>query len=720
MSNLVIVESPTKVKTIARFLGEGFEVKSSFGHIRDLPEQDLGVDVAHDFAPKYVVPAKAKKTVSELKKLVKKADTVYFASDEDREGEAISWHLADALDVPLEKSKRIVFHEITQEAISEALKNPRHIDHKLVDAQTTRRILDRLVGYELSPFLWRKVAKGLSAGRVQSAALRLIVEREREIQKFVKQEYWTIHATLKPEIRNSNDQLNQKSETRNTFEAQLIKLNDNVLDKFAIPNEERAKEIEKSLQGAMWTVAKVERKTTQRQPLAPFTTSTLQQEANRRLGFSAKQTMALAQMLYEGSDLGGGEQTGLITYMRTDSVNLAEKFLQEAGTYIKSTYGAGATTGPRTYTTRAKRAQEAHEAIRPTDVRRLPESLASKLDPRAARLYDLIWRRAVASQMTPAVLDQTVIESEAKKGQTQAICRSTGQIIRDPGYMRVWKTGTKESELPDVKPGESLECAQITPLQHFTEPPSRYSDAALVKALEERGIGRPSTYAPTISTIIERHYVTRGEGKKLVPTDVAMVVNDVLVAHFPHVVEYEFTARMEDDLDAIAAGEKPWVPVVRDFYEPFHKNLMEKYNEVKKAELTTETTDVVCEKCKKPMIIRLGRFGKFLACTGFPACRNTKHLNGSGEQKSIEPVSTGVKCPQCGEGDIVERRSHRGKVFFSCARYPDCKYALWDRPTGEKCPACRNLMGATIRGLIRCSNKDCTTRARVAKSKDKV
>lgn len=718
---LIIVESPTKAKTLSRFLGGDFVVKSSYGHIRDLPKSEMGVDIEHDFAPKYVLPPKARKVATELKKDAKVADMVYFATDEDREGEAISWHLAEILKPAPKKAKRIVFHEITKEAILEALKNPRDLDIKLVDAQQARRVLDRLVGYELSPLLWRKVAKGLSAGRVQSVAVRLIVEREREISAFKAQEYWTIEALFQ-----TLTDTNKKRTDTDKFLAKLHKIGDKVLEKFDIPNETEAKKIAAALDGTSYAVAGVQRKEVRRNPLPPFTTSTLQQEANRRLGFSAKQTMMLAQQLYEGVELGEEGAEGLITYMRTDSVNLAEKFLGEAQKLIHSQFGAPYTRGPRTYTTKSKLAQEAHEAIRPTEVKHTPQNIKKHLNSNQFRLYDLIWRRAVASQMSEALIDSTTVDIAAAPyslsgGRKAAVegpstssgnksvytFRATGSIIKFDGFLKAWPTSAKEELLPPLKENDALTCEKLEPIQHFTEPPPRYSDASLVKALEEHGIGRPSTYAPTISTIIERGYVERIEARRLKPTDVGVVVTDLLIKHFPKIVDYKFTARLEDELDEIAEGKVQWVPVIREFYGPFKENLTEKYEEIKKKDIVSKPTDQICDKCGKPIVERLGRFGKFLGCSGFPGCRNIKKLENGSEAKPKSDYKP-VPCPKCKPGELVEKRTRkRGKLFYACNRYPDCDFALWSRPTGEMCPKCGELLVLKKKDLMGCSSKEC-------------
>ncbi len=733
--NLVIVESPTKAKTLSRFLGKDFIIKSSFGHLRDLPQKEMGIDIENDFKPHYVVPRKNQKIVTELKKFAGKSKYIYFASDEDREGEAISWHLAQILKPKKDQLKRIAFHEITEEAILRAIENPREIDQNMVDAQQARRILDRLVGYEISPFLWKKITKGLSAGRVQSVAVRLIVEREEEIKKFVPEEYWDISGEFKKEKGEEN------------ITAKLNKINGETLDKFYIKSKDGADKILKDLDGSLYSVKNIEKKETKRSPHPPFTTSTLQQEANRRLGFSAKQTMMLAQQLYEGVDLGSAGSVGLITYMRTDSLNLAEKFLEEAKSFISKSFGKEYSSAvPKKYTTKSKLAQEAHEAIRPTNVSNDPEKIKGYLNDNQYKLYNLIWRRAVASQMPEAILTSTAIDIAAEKNnlKDEYTFRANGLVVKFDGFLKVYGTN-QETILPAFSLNEMLQLIGLTPTQHFTEPPSRYSDASLVKALEEYGIGRPSTYAPTISTIIERGYVEKIENRRLKPTDIAFVVNKVLEEHFPQIVDYQFTAKMENNLDEIAEGKKEWVPVISDFYGPFKENLEKKYKEIKKVE---EETDEKCEKCGAPMVIKMGRFGKFMACSGFPECKNIKSLKKEGvsgeeiapettdekcekcgapmvikmgrfgkflscskypECKNMKPIvkSTNIHCPQCKKGEIVEKKSKRGRIFFACNQYPDCKFALWSRPTGETCPKCKSLLVYGKNDTVACSSKEC-------------
>ena len=742
MKTLVIVESPTKAKTISKFLGKNFIVKSSFGHVRDLPKSKLGVDVEHNFEPQYIVSRDKTAVVKELKDAAKKADEVLFASDEDREGEAISYHLAAILDIAPQKAKRITFHEITKTAIEHALEHPRALDLHLVDAQQARRVLDRLVGYNLSPFLWRKVAKGLSAGRVQSVAVRLIVEREREIKDFKPEEYWSIDGLF----------ISEKDKTE--FLAKLNAINGKKLDKMDLKEKGQVDAILKDLEKATYKVIDVEEKQTKRSPLAPFTTSTLQQEANNVLGYSAKQTMRLAQQLYEGIELGSEGQTALITYMRTDAVNLSDKFLTEAHEAIGKEFGNKYQLAePRKFKNKNKNAQEAHEAIRPTEALRTPDEIKPFVEPAQYKLYNLIWRRAVATQMADAELNSMSvdIESNNKYG-----FRATGQTIIFDGFLKLFPEKTKENALPVLKKDEAIVCKELQPEQHFTEPPARYSDATLVKALEEFGIGRPSTYAPTIATIEDRGYIERDDKKRFEPKEIAYLVNDLLVEHFHHVVDYRFTAEMESNLDAIAEGEKEWQPVIKDFYTPFKENLDKKDKELDKKNLTEETTDEKCEKCGKPMIIKIGRFGKFLACTGYPECKSTRPIPGSEEAKQEVQVTDekcekcgspmvvkrgrfgpflgcskypeckniksidkkiNVKCPKCTEGDLVEKRTKRRKIFFGCNRYPKCDFAIWEKPNGEVCPKSGDLLVFAAKGVIKCSNKECDFKKMVEETK---
>ncbi len=678
--DLIIVESPTKSKTLQNFLGPKYKVLSCYGHIRDLPKSELGIDIEQNFKPKYIVPLKARKTVSLLKKESQKAETIVLATDEDREGEAIAFHLSQVLGLNNKKHQRIVFHEITKQAIENALKNPRGIDMNLVNAQQARRILDRLVGYKLSPFLWKKVAKGLSAGRVQSAAVRLIVEREREINAFKPKEYYTIEAELCPRKTS-------KTNKKNKFLAVLVKRDKKTIPKLGIETKREADEIIKHLDRAEYKVANIDRKENKRNPLPPFTTSALQQEAWKRLKWPAKLTMSVAQNLYE---------RGNITYHRTDSLNLSEMSLASAKKFIEENYGKNYFPGfSRKYKTKSKGAQEAHEAIRPTYPNKTPDKLkiTAKLDDRQYRLYDLIWRRFIASQMSQAVFDSTSIDISAKN----CIFRATGQILKFDGFLKVYSIKYEETELPSVEKNESLELLKLLSSRHFTQPPSRYTEAGLIKTLEENGIGRPSTYAPIISTIQTRNYVCKNENKKFQPTEIGTAVNDLLVKYFPKIVNIKFTADMENDLDKIAEGKIKWTEVVKNFYIPFAEDLTKKEKEVPKQEIAEQKTDKTCPKCGAPLLIKLGRFGKFYGCSAFPKCKYTAPL---------EKPGLGIKCPKCKKGEIVEKKTGKGRTFFACNRYPKCDFALWDKPINEKCPKCGSLLVETKKGA-RCSNKEC-------------
>ena len=678
--SLIIVESPTKAKTLKGFLEKGFTVESSFGHVRDLPKSKLAIDIENDFKPEYSIMPKARKIISFLKEKVKKNKNVILATDEDREGEAIAWHLSFALG--LKNPQRIVFHEITKTAIEEALKNPREIDINLVNAQQARRILDRLVGYKLSPFLWKKVARGLSAGRVQSVAVRLVCERQKEIDGFKPQEYWSIEAEFKQE-----------------FNAELNKKDDKIIPKLGIKTKNEADEIIIDLKNLEYKISDIKKEETKKYPFPPFTTSTLQQEASHKLHFSAKQTMFIAQQLYEGLPLENKKLVGLISYMRTDSMNLAEQALWKIRDLIEKDFGKNyLPIGPNFYKTKSKGAQEAHEAIRPTFPERKPEEIKQFLNKNQFALYNLIWRRTIACQMNPAIFDSTSVGIETNKSKNNHIYgfRASGNIMKFDGFLKIWPTKTEDTNLPKLKKEQILELLKLIPLQHFTQPPFPYTEATLVKALEENGIGRPSTYAPTLETIQKRGYIAK-RAKYLYPSDIGILVNNLLVEHFPKIVDIEFTANMENELDKIAEGKTEWAPVIKNFYEPFEKNLEQKYQEIEKRKVVDEKTDEICEKCGSPMIIKTGRFGKFMACSNFPKCKNTKHIE----------ISSGVKCPECKQGDIIERKTRKGKTFYSCSRYPECKFALWDKPTGEKCPKCNSLLVQTRDRKIKCSNKEC-------------
>ena len=745
---LVIVESPAKAKTIQKYLGRGFRVEASMGHVRDLPKSDLGVDVEHDFKPVYEVAKGKEKVVAALKKSIRQAEAVYLATDPDREGEAIAWHITQAAGIPRGTPiYRVEFSEITRNAVQQAIAHPRQIDHNLVDAQQARRVLDRLVGYKLSPLLWDKVMRGLSAGRVQSVAVRLVVEREREIEAFVPQEYWTIEADLAKQLGAGN---RTAAERKDVFRAVMIERAGKKLDKFAIGTAEAAQVIVDDLNGASYVVRKITRKDKRRTPAPPFTTSTLQQEAGRKLGFSAKRTMIVAQQLYEGVDIGGDEGTvGLITYMRTDSFNIAREAQDEARGVILERYGEPyLPEKPPVYRTKAKGAQEAHEAIRPTSSRRTPEALREVLPREQFRLYELIWKRFIASQMEAALFDSTAVDIAALTASSQAQAlpadpytfRATGSVLKFPGFLAVYNVSLDEGEededserrLPPLAEREPLTLLQLLPIQHFTEPQPRFTEASLVKELERLGIGRPSTYAPTISTIVERKYVELAE-KKLIPTTLGRVVTELLVDHFPNIVDYSFTSSLEQQLDDIAEGQKRWGPVLRDFYGPFELTLdtaKQTMRNVKREDVATDLTcpkcqqgqlvikfgrngeflacnrypdceftgdfhrdedgrvvinaasapemsDVMCNLCGKPMIMKKSRFGPFLGCSGYPECTNTRRLGKDGKPVPL-PEPTGVACPKCQQGELMQRRGKFGRPFYGCNRYPKCDYLTND------------------------------------------
>jgi len=720
--HLVIVESPAKAKTIEKFLGKDYTVLASFGHVRALPSKQGSVDLEHDFEPKYAVLPESKKHIDAIKKELKNADVLLLATDPDREGEAISWHLLAALGLDKKKPgidiKRVVFHEITKDAIVHAVENPRDIALDLVDAQQARSVLDYLVGFNLSPFLWKKIRYGLSAGRVQSVALRLICEREKQIQAFVEQEYWTIAAQL-------------ATGGKQDFSANLVEAEGKKLGKFDIPDNTAADRLTKILAKGSYRVDKVTKSERKRQPSPPFTTSTIQQEAARKLGFSAKKTMSIAQKLYEGLDVGEGT-VGLITYMRTDSVVLSNQALTEAHEVITSLYGKEyALAKPRFFKNKAKNAQEAHEAIRPTYIAKTPVELKKFLSSDQFKLYDLIWKRTVACQMAEALLDQTSVDIGAGEGYK---FRAAGTVIRFPGFMKLYiegvddETEEKEGLLPPLNEGDALQLKELLPEQHFTQPPPRYTEATLVKTLEEYGIGRPSTYASIMNTLVERKY-TRLDKKRFFPEDVGMVVSELLVNHFTQYVDYNFTASLEEELDQVSRGEKKWKPLLREFWEPFHTLLKQKEGEVNKSDITTEATDEICPECAKPLVVKLGKFGKFFACTGYPECKYIRPLDKDKKEvaepvfseekcdkcgsqmlirdgrfgkylacsaypacKNIQPLvkpkGTGIKCVECGEGELTEKKSRFGKIFYSCNRYPQCKFALWDLPVEKPCPKC--------------------------------
>ncbi len=712
---LVVVESPTKARTLERMLGPAYKVEASYGHIRDLPKSKLGIDLA-SFTPEYVVPDDSEKQARMLRKDAKGAAHVWLATDLDREGEAIAWHLADVMSLPKSKLRRVTFHEITPDAIQQAFKHPRAIDLDLVNAQQARRVVDRLVGYTMSPLLWKKIRYGLSAGRVQSVALRLIVDREREISAFVALEYWSLEAIL-------------ENHAGERFTAELIQ---RAGHKLHVATGAEADKHRAALADLRYAVKSVAKRESGRNAAPPFTTSTLQQEASRKLGFSVKRTMVLAQQLYEGVSL-GGTPVGLITYMRTDSLHVAESALRQARQVVTKEFGAPyALEKPRHYKTRSKGAQEAHEAIRPTDLSRTPDRVKRFLKPDQLKLYTLIWQRTLASQMAAARFEGTRLDIEAGP----YLLRANGRRVLFDGFLRVYSESSDEPEreiapLPEVQPGEPLRLLGLDAAQHFTQPPPRFTEASLVKTLEEHGIGRPSTYAPTISTLIDRRYVVR-EGRALVPEDVGFVVTDFLREHFPDIVDLGFTARMELDLDRIASGEAEWVPVVREFFTPFHARVEEKTRSVKKSDVTEVATDRICPKCGRPVVIKLGRYGRFYSCTGFKkmkkgqpqppgACDYSEPLEGQKEPQ-LEIIE-GEMCPECGKP--LARRRGRFGPFVGCTGYPDCKYIKKNlQKTGVVCPDCGKGELVQRRGRGRslfygCERyPECTFTARTLPGKD--
>lgn len=682
---LVIVESPAKARTIGNYLGRGYRVKASVGHVRDLLKSQLSVDVDNDFEPRYRVPNDKRDVVKELKAAAAQAQEIYLATDPDREGEAIAWHLIAAAEIEEDRAYRVEFNEVTKQAVLDAFSAPREIDMDRVNAQQARRILDRLVGYELSPLLWKKVRPRLSAGRVQSVAVRLVVEREREIDAFVPQEYWTIDADLARTAERDDPD-------RQNFIARLHRIRGK---EFELPNEEAVKPILADLEAAEYIVNKIKIGQRKRKAAPPFITSTLQQEASRRLGFTARKTMRVAQQLYEGIDIGNGGEIGLITYMRTDSTHISTQAQDEARQFIVETYGQDyLPKKPNVYTKKAKGAQEAHEAIRPTSVMRTPESLKPYLNRDQQRLYRLIWQRFVASQIAPAVygtirVDVLAGEPGASMEDRPYHFRATGSTLRFQGFLAVYADAPDEDNPPDedldrlfppLVEGDLLDLLALLPEQHFTQPPPRYTEASLVKALEDYGIGRPSTYATILNTIQNRGYVVR-DGKRLLPTEMGLVVNDLLVEHFPEIVDVNFTAHMENDLDQIAEGQQEWVPVLHEFYEPFKAEVEWAREHVPNVELGDEEIGRDCPECGNPLIIRWGRFGKFIGCSDFPTCRYTEPW--------LEKI--GVTCPEDG-GELVERKTRKGRTFYGCINYPECEWTSWKRPLPEPCPVCGGLL----------------------------
>ncbi len=780
--NLVVVESPAKAKTINKILGKDYEVFASVGHIKDLPEDELGIDVENNFKPKYIIIPGKEKIVRELKKTAKGKKAVFLATDPDREGEAIAWHIAEEIKngVTTDKSlpiHRVTFHEITEKAVKEAFKNPGHLDIKKVEAQQARRILDRLVGYSLSPLLWKKVKRGLSAGRVQSVALRLIVEREREIEGFQSEEYWTIEGIFEYKTHEQQSC---------PVPARLYKYKDKLIIErtkegtanFLLKDEKTANSVLEELKTKKYTLTEQERRKRKRNPPPPFITSTLQQEAAKRLGFTAKKTMLLAQQLYEGIEIPGEGSIGLITYMRTDSVRIAPEAQQWARKIIEERFGSEYLPAEPPQYRSKKTAQEAHEAIRPTYAERTPEKVKKFLSKDQFNLYKLIWDRFIASQMSPALLESTTYI--IKDSENISEFRSTGTVIKFPGFMALYKeqeindgssslndsdSSVEALSLPDIPEGSPLLLTEAQCSQHFTQPPPRYTEATLVKTLEEKGIGRPSTYATILSTIQERRYVTKVDGK-FVPSELGILVNDLLVEGFPELIDVGFTARMEEELDEIEEGKTKWIKVVKEFYGPFKKDLDEALKNLQRIKPKDIPTDLLCEKCGLPMVIRWGRHGRFIACTGYPKCKNTRPLeedqdkqssvakvtvadqknnsqemggesNISGEVcdkcgspmvikrsrygrflacsrypdcKNTRPISSGIKCPLDG-GDLIERRTKKGRIFWSCSNYPKCKFATWYQPVNEKCPECSSpilvLKNQNGKKILQCLKEGC-------------
>jgi len=683
---LVIVESPTKVKTIGRFLGKNYKIEASVGHVRDLPKSQMGVDIENNFEPKYITIRGKGEIINKLKKEAKKAKKVYLATDPDREGEAISWHLANLLNIDQNEKCRITFNEITGNAVKAAIKNPRQIDSNLVNAQQARRVLDRIVGYKISPLLWKKVRKGLSAGRVQSVATRLICDREEEIENFIPEEYWTITANL----------ISGKS--KSGFAAKFYGTDDS---KIELKSKEQVDEILSRINDEKYIVKKVKKGEKKKAPAPPFITSTLQQEASRKLGFPTKKTMMVAQQLYEGVDVKGIGSVGLVTYIRTDSTRIASEAQEEARKYIKENFGDNyLSETPRIYKNK-NASQDAHEAIRPTQISLTPASVKDSLSTDQYKLYKLIWERFIASQMSSAVYDTQAVDIAV----SEYLFKASGSKVRFPGFMVLYIEGKdEESEeenlnIPDLNEGEELKLKKIEPKQHFTQPPPRYTEATLVKALEEKGIGRPSTYATIISTILARGYIIR-EKKTLIPTEIARVVNDIMKNYFKEIVDIDFTAQMEKKLDDVEEGTKEWVDILTEFYEQFRHVLADAEEKIGNVEIKDEVTDIKCEKCGRNMVIKHGRFGKFLACPGFPECRNARPI--------LEEA--GVNCPKCG-GKVLIKKTRKGRTYLGCENNPKCDFMTWDKHTKEKCPECGNFLTMKTSGkkkIIKCSNDKCT------------
>lgn len=695
-NNLVIVESPAKAKTIGKFLGKGYKVEASMGHVRDLPKSQMGIDIDHGYQPKYINIRGKGELLNKLKKEAKNADKVFLATDPDREGEAISWHLANLLNINECETCRITFNEITKNAVKNSIKHPRAIDMHLVDAQQARRVLDRIVGYKISPLLWKKVKKGLSAGRVQSVATRLICDREDEIENFQPEEYWSINARL------------AKMKEPGTFDAKFF---GSVEHKIELKTQDQVENIVNQLHNADFIVKKIKKGDKKRTPAPPFTTSTLQQEASRKLGFSTKKTMMVAQQLYEGIDIKNVGAVGLVTYIRTDSTRVSTEAQSEAVEYLKGKYGeAYIPKETRVYKNKSA-SQDAHEAIRPTHIQMLPESIRESLSNDQYKLYKLIWERFIASQMASAIYDTVTVDIEAAK----YIFKATGSRIKFQGFMAVYIEGRDDEQeddntnIPELEEGEKVQLKKLDSKQHFTQPPPRYTEATLVKALEEKGIGRPSTYAPTITTILARGYIIK-EKKLLVPTELGRIVTDIMKTNFSEIVDAQFTAQMENKLDDIEEGNKQWVTVIDDFYKPFIDVFKEAENSIGNVEIPAEVTDILCEKCGRNMVIKMGRYGKFLACPGFPECRNARPI--------LEEA--GVNCPKCG-GKVLVKKTRKGKKYYGCENNPSCDFMSWDKPAGENCPQCGTFLIEKQTGkkkTLKCSNDSCKYTQHIAVSEE--
>lgn len=676
---LVIVESPAKGKTIERYLGKNYKVVASKGHVRDLPKSRMAVDFENDYEPDYITIRGKGPVLAELRKHAKKAEKIYLAADPDREGEAIAWHLGHALKLDEDAENRVIFNEITKEAVKDAFKSPRKINNDLVDAQQARRILDRIVGYQISPILWKKVKGGLSAGRVQSVSLKLIIDREKEIRAFKPEEYWSITGNFK--------------KSKDKFEASFHGFDDKKQD---LPNQEKVAEVmERIDQKKPFDVADIKRSKRRRNPLKPFTTSTLQQDGANRLNFRTNKTMQVAQQLYEGVAIQRKQTVGLITYMRTDSTRISDTAQNELVDFIEETYGKEY-VGTKKKAKQKKGAQDAHEAIRPTSVKRTPASIKKYLSKDQFRLYQLIWTRFVASQMKPAVFNTLRVDLL----QNGVVFRANGSQLEFDGYQKVYKDFGKQKDniLPDLEKGEAIDLVKLDPKQHFTQPPARYSEATMVKKLEELGIGRPSTYAPTLNTLRRRYYVTM-KAKRFEPTELGEIVNELISEYFPQIVDAKFTAEMEENLDLVEVGEKEWVKVIDEFYQPFSKKIEIAEEEMEEVEIKDEPAGFDCEKCGSPMVIKMGRYGKFYACSNFPDCRNTKAI-----LKKI-----GVTCPTCGKGEVVERKTKKNRIFYGCERYPDCEFRSWDKPIGRDCPKCGEYLvdkRTRAKSQVICSNCD--------------